>query len=705
MDEIKLSTPLSNLNHIGPRYVLYLHKLGLKTVEDLLRHFPFRYDDFSEFKHMADLAVGETVSVRGEITHIENVSARRRRMTLTEAVVEDDTGAVGVVWFNQPFLIRNLRAGMRVSLSGKVAFAREGLQLSNPAYEVLGRGATLHTGALVPVYHETEGLSSKWLRAHLKPLLPLLDGVKDFLPTSILERQDFMALGEAMKQMHFPTSVEASEEAKRRLAFDELFLIQLYLLEEKRKWQGQRAVAIPFDAVRAAEVKSFLAALPFQLTDGQRLATWKIIKDMERMVPMNRLLEGDVGSGKTLVALVACLVVVQSGYQALMMVPTEILARQHFAECVGRFKEWEGKMKIALLTGGEQKVWEDGLERSADKEKIARLIEAGQVDLVIGTHALIQERVRFKRLALSVVDEQHRFGIEQRGKLQRDVVSIEDGFKKTVPHLLSMTATPIPRTLSLTIYGDLDLSILKELPVGRKTIVTRLVIPASRADAYEFIRREVLSGRQAFVICPLIEDSDVLEVKSATAEHQRLKAEVFPEFELGLLHGKLKPKEKEAVMRDFAAGKTHILVSTSVVEVGVDVPNASVMVIEGADRFGLAQLHQFRGRVGRGEWQSYCFLFTDSTAAKSLKRLRALTKSASGFELAEMDLAIRGPGELVGVRQSGLPDLAMVSLTDTELINVAKEEAKNFLADNPNLRKHPALAKKMEAFRAGLHLE
>lgn len=705
MMEVTLKTPLSQVKHIGPRSVLYLRKLGLVTVEDLLRHFPFRYDDFSEFKRMADLVVGETVSVRGEIVHIENVRTRRRRMTLTEAVVEDESGSVGAVWFNQPFLMRNLRVGVRVSLSGKVAFAREGLQLTNPAYEVLGRGGTLHTGALVPVYHETEGLSSKWLRAHLKPLLPLLDEVPEFLPVEILERQDFMALSEAMKQVHFPASTEAAEQAKRRLAFDELFLIQLYLLEEKRKWQGQGAVAIPFNREREADVKSFLAQLPFALTDGQRMATWKIIKDMERPVPMNRLLEGDVGSGKTLVALLAAWVVMRSGYQALMMAPTEILARQHFGESVKRLGGLEGKFRIALLTAGERRVWEDGLERSATKEQITQGIAAGKVDLVLGTHALIQEGVKFKRLALSVVDEQHRFGIEQRGKLQQAVVSLEDGFKKTVPHLLSMTATPIPRTLSLTICGDLDLSVLDELPAGRKSIMTKLVTPANRADAYEFIRREILSGRQAFLICPLIEDSDVLEVKSATAEYQRLQEKVFLEFKLGLLHGKLKSKEKERVMRDFSAGKTQLLVSTSVVEVGVDVPNANVMVIEGADRFGLAQLHQFRGRVGRGEWQSYCFLFTDSTAAKSRKRLRALTENASGFALAEMDLELRGPGELIGVRQSGLPDLAMASLTDAELIGAAKEEAEKFWSVYPDFKKHPALGKKLSAFREGLHLE
>jgi len=426
---------------------------------------------------------------------------------------------------------------------------------------------------------------------------------------------------------------------------------------------------------------------------------------------MNRLLEGDVGSGKTLVALLAVLVVVRSGYQALIMAPTEILARQHYAESVRRFcadsdkEDTDKDISIALLTGSESRFCGGGEERILGKEEMLRRIKRGEADLVVGTHALIQEKVAFKNLALSVVDEQHRFGIEQRAQTQNEIQDIEDGLKKTVPHLLSMTATPIPRTLALTVYGDLDLSVLSEMPKGRQKIITKLVAPGNRESAYEFIRSEIKSGRQAFVICPLIEESDVLEVRSATKEAERLQKDVFSEFSVGLLHGRMKPKEKEEVMKDFSENKINILVSTSVVEVGIDIPNATVMLIEGADRFGLAQLHQFRGRVGRGQFQSYCFLFTDSTSAMAHKRLKALVDCDNGFALAQKDLELRGPGELVGVRQSGLPDLAMSSLSDSELIAATRDEAKRILEKDPDLNEYPKLKTRIEAFEKDVHLE
>jgi ATP-dependent DNA helicase RecG len=749
-----LKTPIEEISQIGPRYVLYLRKLGIKKVGDLLFHFPFRYDDFSDFKNIADVEVGQTVSIKGEILDIQNIRTRKRRMTLTEALVEDDSGAIKVVWFNQPFITNNLKKGVHVSLSGKVAYAKEGLQLTSPAYELLGRSG-LHTGRLVPVYHETEGVSSKWLRAHIKPIISLATSVEEFLPEEILERQDFFDISEAIRQIHFPEDAQAGQLAKRRLAFDELFLIQLYLQKQRQKWQRQNAIKIEFNAEREIEIKDFLKKLPFKLTDGQKIAVWKIIKDLEKNTPMNRLLEGDVGSGKTLVALLACLVVMRSGYQALMMAPTEILARQHYAESLKRFgsnsdvmdlslfntplhPSQEGNcsvedkdsnlldcigsplerglrgvsdsenekynIKIALLTGSENKFFDGSKEKSVSKEKLLDMIKKGKVDLVIGTHALIQEKVSFKKLSLSVVDEQHRFGIEQRSKLQKDIVSVEDGLP-TVPHLLSMTATPIPRTLALTVYGDLDLSVLKEMPKGRQKIITKLVAPGNRESAYVFIQKQVENGRQVFVICPLIEESDVLEVKSATEEYERLRKEIYPNLSVGLLHGKLKSKEKEDVMKRFAEKEIDILVSTSVVEVGVDIPNATVMMIEGADRFGLAQLHQFRGRVGRGEFQSYCFLFTDSTSGKAHRRLKALVESDSGFDLAEKDLALRGPGELIGIRQSGLPDLAMASLTDSELIITAKNEAELILKKDPELKKYPKLAKRVALFEKDVHLE
>jgi ATP-dependent DNA helicase RecG len=699
---ITLKTPIEQLPQIGPRYVLYLRKLGIKTAADLLFHFPFRYDDYSAELNISDVEVGTVVSIKGEVLEVRNIRLRNRRMTLTEAAIQDDTGVIQAVWFNQPYLANSLRKGMSVSMSGKVTFAKEGLQLSNPAYEVLGNKAGLHTGRLVPVYHETEGLSSKWLRVHIKPLLPLADKVPEFLPEETLERQDLFALSEAIRQIHFPHDATAALYAKRRLAFDELFLVQLFMQRQRQRWQGQRGIAITYGPELEAEIKEFLEKLPFKLTDGQKIAVWKIIKDMEKSNPMNRLLEGDVGSGKTLVALLAVLVVVRSGYQALIMAPTEILARQHFLESLKRF-EGAG-ISIALLTGSENKIFYGGREVTVSKKEVVERIRKGEADLIIGTHALIQENVSFKQLALSVVDEQHRFGIEQRARIQSEITAIRDG-QKTVPHLLSMTATPIPRTLALTVYGDLDLSVLSEMPKGRQKIVTKLVAPGNRENAYAFIKKEISTGRQAFVICPLIEESDLLEVKSAAQEYEKLQKEIYPELRIGLLHGKMKSKEKEEVMKKFSIGEIDILVSTSVVEVGIDVPNATVMLIEGADRFGLAQLHQFRGRVGRGEHQSYAFLFTDSTSGKTHKRLKALIESDNGFALAQKDLELRGPGELIGVRQSGLPDLAMASLGDTELIAAAREEAKKILETSPDLKDYPKLRKRIEGFEKDVHLE
>jgi len=756
-----LKTPIEKLFSIGSAYVGRLRKVGIKTAGDLLFYFPFRYDDFSEVKKISEVELGEKVSVVGKIIDIRNVRTWKRKMNITEALVEDESGAIKAVWFNQPFLVRNLKIGANVSLSGKVAYAQEGLQLSSPAYELLGRGQVLHTARLVPIYHETEGLSSKWLRAHIKPLLKLVNEVEEYLPYEIIKKQNLFGLTEAIRQIHFPANEDKADIAKRRLAFDELFLIQLYMLAQKKKWQENNAVRIKFSKEIEREIKDFVKGLPFQLTNAQKISSWKIIKDFEKGAPMNRLLEGDVGSGKTLVALIAALAVIKSGYQAALMAPTEILARQHFLEAVGRFghippltppkrgmtvppllgeARWGiSTVKIALLTGSESKIYEDDkvfsflsprrslsaedcdektrnslqssaerLQRGGSKEisrnKLLEKIKNGEIDFVIGTHSLIQDKVVFKNLAFSIVDEQHRFGIDQRAKIQNEVLDLKDGLK-TVPHLLSMTATPIPRTLALAVYGDLDLSLLDEMPKGRQKIITKLVAPANRGLAYKFIREQIKKGRQVFVICPLIEESDVLEVKSATQEYEKLKNEIYPNLKIGLLHGRMKPKEKEEIMQKFIKREIDILVSTSVIEVGIDIPNASVMLIEGSDRFGLAQLHQFRGRVGRGEHQSFCFLFTDSTSTTTARRLKALIKSNNGFELAEQDLKIRGPGELVGIRQSGLPDLAMASLSDFELIKNAREEAEALIEKDEKLLKYPKLAEKLKKFTKKVHFE
>ena len=694
-----LNTSIEKLFQIGPAYVQRLHKVGIRTAKDLLFYFPFRYDDFSSVKKISDAEVGEIVSIVGKIIDIRNIRTRKKRMNLTEALIEDDSGMIKAIWFNQPFLTRNLRINANVSLSGKVVYAQEGLQLSNPAYEILGRKEIIHTGRFVPVYHETEGLSSKWLRAYIKPLIKLANDVEEYLPYEIIKRQEFFGISEAIRQIHFPADENKAETAKRRLAFDELFLIQIYMLTQKKKWQKNSAVKIKFSKEIEKEIKKFVGSLPFKLTNAQKISSWNIIKDLENSQPMNRLLEGDVGSGKTLVAFISALTIIKSGYQAALMSPTEILARQHFFEAVKRFGD-----EIALLTGSESKIYEDNKVKKISKNKLLEKIKTGEINFLIGTHSLIQERVVFKNLALSIVDEQHRFGIDQRAKIHNNVLDIKDGMK-TVPHLLSMTATPIPRTLALTIYGDLDLSVLDEMPKGRQKIITKLVAPANRDLAYKFIHDQIKKGRQVFVICPLIEESDILEVKSATQEYEKLRTKIYPNLNVGLLHGKIKPKEKEEIMQKFSDKKIDILVSTSVIEVGIDIPNATVMIIEGADRFGLAQLHQFRGRVGRGEYQSFCFLFTDSTSVKTNQRLKALIKSSNGFELAEQDLKIRGPGELVGVRQSGLPDLAMASLSDSELIKNARHEAEAIIKEDSELKKYPKLAERLKTFTKKIHFE
>jgi len=700
---LTLKTPIEKLPRITSAYIEKLHKVGINTVKDMLLYFPFRYDDFSKIKKISEVGLNEIVTIRGKILDIKNTRTWKKKMNLTEALIKDDSGTIKVVWFNQPFLVQNLKKGANVSISGKVVHAREGLQISNPAYEILGNRISIHTACLAAVYHETEGLSSKWLRSRVKSVLKLANDLEEFLPYEVIRRQKLFGIAEAIRQIHFPTNKNKAKIAKRRLAFDELFLAQLYMLTQKRKWQKNKSVKIKFSNDIKIKVKNFVDSLPFKLTSAQKISSWRIIKDLAKDKPMNRLLEGDVGSGKTLVALIAALVVLESNYQVALMTPTEILAKQHFFEAIKRLKDLD--KKIAILIGRESRIYENKKgEKTISREKILKKIKNGEVSFLVGTHSLIQEKVIFNNLALSIVDEQHRFGIKQRAKIQNSILGIKDS-PQIIPHLLSMTATPIPRTLALAIYGDLDLSILDKTPRGRKKIITKLVPPANRNSSYKFIEDQIKKGRQAFVVCPLIEESEVLEIKSATEEYEILKNEIYPNLSIGLLHGKMKLKEKEKVMTKFSKREIDILVSTSVVEVGIDIPNASVIVIEGAERFGLAQLHQFRGRVGRGDHQSYCFLFTDSASVKTQKRLKALLKSSNGFELAEKDLEIRGPGELAGIRQSGLPDLAMSSLSDTELVKNAREEAKNILKNSSNLSKYPKLLKKLDKFTEKVHFE
>jgi len=703
---LTLDTKIEQLKKVGPSYLKRLKQLKIKTIRDLFFHFPHRYDDFSQIVSISQLKEGQKATVKGKIVEIKNTRLFHKRMVLTEALFKDKSGTIKVAWFNQPYLTQTLKKGKIVNLSGKLSFVKKTLCLSNPVHEVV-KGLSLkdspsytHTGRLVPIYHETAGLSSRYLRYLTKPLLPLADKIADFLPDLIKKKFSLINLNQAIKQIHFPDNSLSAQKARQRLGFDELFLIHLTTLKQKQKLNQEKALAIPFEEKL---IKSFVKDLPFKLTNDQRISAWQIFQDLAEKKPMNRLLNGDVGSGKTVVAIMAGLEIAKAGYQVALMAPTEILAKQHFQT----FKDFlkKSNLKIALLTRTES--LKDCPSRtvpekqSLSRPKLKKQISDGKIDIVIGTHALIQENLNFKNLALAIVDEQHRFGVAQRANLQRKIYQAEDGLP-TIPHLLSMTATPIPRTLTLTIYGDLDISILREMPKGRQKIITKIVVPLDRQKTYDFIKKQVKQKKQVFVICPLIDESEKLEVKSVTQEYEKLSKKVFPQLKIALLHGKLKAKEKEEIMKKFKQGKTDILVSTSVIEVGIDVPNATVMMIEGADRFGLAQLHQFRGRIGRGKDQSYCFLFTDSMTKKTHQRLKAVLKAKDGFELAEKDLKIRGPGDFTGTRQWGLPDLTMASLSDLKLIQKTRLAAQQVLEKN---LLNPVLEKKLKQFQKIVHLE
>ena len=713
---MNLTTPIEEISRIGPVYQKRLKKLGIKTVGDLLFHFPHRYEDFSDIIPISQATPERIICIQGKIAEIKNFRTFRRRMYITEAKVIDESGGIRVTWFNQPYLINTLKKGDFVFLAGKMVSKNGKKYLSSPSYEKipaqfvesLANGEkydSVHTGRIIPVYPETEGMSSRWLRFIIKPLLTKIKNeIPETLPEEIRKEQDLLPIKEAIWQIHFPDALEKAELAKKRFVFEELFDLAAAILREKIKLAKEKATIIP---INLEVIKKFIKKLPFKLTLDQKKSAWQILKDLEKARPMNRLLDGDVGSGKTVVAAIAVLNAVKAGFQTAFMAPTEILAKQHFKTFNDLLKGF--KVKIGLITGKENLFDSKKIKR----KEIIDKTKNGEIDILIGTHALVQEKVEFKKLGLVVIDEQHRFGIEQRAKLCRK--------QKFLPHLLSMSATPIPRTLALTIYGDLDLSLIKEMPKGRKKIITRIIPPEKRQEAYNFIRSEVQSGRQVFVICPRIEPDEpgeeaiasslpfaqlrlarVADVKAVKQEYEKLRKDVFPDLNVGMLHGKMKTEEKEKALLSFKERKTDILVSTSVIEVGIDFPNAAIMMIEGADKFGLSQLHQFRGRVGRGKDQSYCFLFSEF---RYNPRLKALTLSQDGFELAEKDLKLRGPGDLTGQRQWGFPDFVMASLKDIEMVEKTRESAKEILAKDPELKKYPLLRGKLEEFREKIHLE
>jgi len=896
MPGIHLETSLSDISGITTGFLKRLERLGIRTIHDLLWHFPVRYEDFSEISKISDVIPGQLVTIRGTIESADIRQAWKRRMTIIEAVIKDDSGSIKATWFNQPYLLQTLKPGRIANFSGKVAVNSSEIYLRHPAHEFIGRAgkATTHTGRLVPIYPETRGLTSRGIRFLIHPILTNLEEIEEWVPEETLRVHSLPTVRAALWSIHFPQELSDADDARRRFTFENLFLLQLVNIRRKQKLAEKNASIIKLPI---SELRRMVDKLPFKLTFSQKRSLWEILKDMEKSKPMNRLLQGDVGSGKTVVAALAAFAAAGSGYQTAIMAPTEILASQHFATLQKTLYHIElvKKPTIGILTGSIARiVYGDDLATDVSKKAFAEKSRDGAIDIIIGTHALISgtgKKKIFKKLGLVVIDEQHRFGVNQRkalitrtftdstqtdteksssdtkealvyeeitykirgavfevkkrlglghkeniyqkalekefkkvglaiekekampisydnekigvyrpdfliehkiileikalpsvGKFEKaqiwhylkgssyrlallvnfgrndvEIKRIINGFQSPVesvsspsssvyvPHFLSMSATPIPRTFMLTIFGDLDVSLITELPVGRKRVETRIVPPHERDRAYEFIRVSVKTGRQVFVICPRIDKTQTLtdatrtntdtaypsdkragnfmenllpresvfsprqsaafDVKSVTEEYEKLSKHIFPEFKVAMLHGQLKAKEKQDIMEKFRLGNTQILVSTSVIEVGVDVPNATIMMIEGSERFGLAQIYQFRGRVGRGEHQSYCFLFTDSESASTRARLKAILEAKNGFELAELDLKIRGPGEFLGEAQSGFPDSAMSGLQDLKLVVETKREASAILEVDPKLEDHPLLLARLDMYRQNLHLE
>jgi ATP-dependent DNA helicase RecG len=735
-----------------------LQKLGIFSVSDLLFYFPVRYSDFSEVKQIINLIPGEVATVYGKISKLKTKKGYRSKIPMGEAELEDLSGKIKITWFHQAYLTKMIHEGESVKLTGKVTEGKQGVYLANPEFEKMPNlpidshetlfftkdGAKDNTGFSYPIYRETRGITSKWFYHTIEKILKdkTLDNLEDYIPSDILKKYNLPALKSALIWIHRPKNKKDAEAARKRFAFEEVFCIQLERQHDKIEYRKNKAFQIP---EKESEVREFLKRFPFSLTHSQEESIHTILSDMARSFPMSRLLEGDVGSGKTAVAATAAYKVVQQrpngqtfgNLQVAYMAPTEILAAQHFESFIQYFKHLP--INIGLITGSGCRKFPSKVNPAGwtdiSRAQLLKWTANGEIPILIGTHALIQKTVKFKNLAFVVIDEQHRFGTAQRRKLVR-----KDGI---APHLLSMTATPIPRTLALTIYGDLDLSLLDEMPSGRKQIITEIITPNKRDETYEKVRAEIKNGRQLYVICPRIfepeeaqaefsleglsqadeprgsaprarGDSDPikkdsagakLEMKAATAEAKRLKKEVFCEYEIGVLHSKMSKLKKEQVMKDFTSGKINILCTTSVVEVGVNVPNATVIIIEGAERFGLAQLHQLRGRVIRSNYQAYCYVFADAKSDKTMDRLKALKTAKNGFELSEFDLSLRGAGELSGAKQWGITDIGMEAIKNLKMVEAARTEAIRLISEDSELKKYPLLKTKVKEKAGEFHFE
>lgn len=678
---LNLSDKVEKVPLIGTLKAGLLRNLNIFTVEDLLHHYPFRYDDFSNTKKIAQLSFGEIVTVTGSITKAENIYTKSRK-SMVKATISDETGQIDAIWFNQPYLAKALRAGSFISLSGKTDWFSRRLTFMGPDYELITNDRSpvtaIHTGRLVPIYPETAGVSSKWLRSRIDNLLRIVGDIEDYLPRDLLESQGLIGLSNALKIIHFPKDYREVREAKKRLSFDELFVLQAKSLLKRKRWEKQSS-NFQFPATRfQTQIDEFTKSLPFELTDDQIKVTGEILKDLEGKKPMNRLLQGDVGSGKTVVAVVASFAAYLAGYKTLYMAPTEILARQHYETFNGLLGNLG--VKIGLSTS------------SANKDPNYKLLIPDS-QIAVGTHALLYNVERLKSVGLVIIDEQHKFGVEQRTKL----IDISKS-GSSIPHFLAMTATPIPRTLALTALGDLDISLINQMPKDRKEIKTWVTPKEKRMPAYEWIKKQINAHKtQAYIVCPFIEQSEVETLKSVRAAKKEFESlsNIFKPLKVELLHGKMKPAEKDRIMRDFARNKIKVLVSTPVVEVGIDNPNAAIIIVEGSDRFGLASLHQLRGRVGRGNELSYCLLFTENDSPEIVERLKLLEKYKSGLQLAEMDLKIRGSGQIYGKEQSGFIKTKIADLSDSNFIIQVNSALKELLRNNPDSLKSPRFLAKL----------
>ncbi len=713
-------TPISDLFRLTPTQKAGFEKLQIKSINDLLYYFPTRYTDASSLKSIEGLAAGDRTTIYGRVVSAKSARGWRTKIPMTQAVIEDATGKIKAVWFHQAYIAKMLAPGAMIKLSGKVEERKGERYLANPEIDrtkelPMGGEDSLFnesaSGTLYPVYPETKGISSRFIYYHIQKLFSqgALESLVDPIPDDILARYHLPSLRTALVWIHSPQKDSDAQAARKRFAFEEVFMIQLARQKERRAASSQDGFIIDPEPKALAR---FTSRFPFLPTQGQLHALEHIFEDFKKGAPMGRLLEGDVGSGKTFVAATAAYATATTppkdnkfgNLQVAYMAPTEILAEQHFKSFIEYFKDLP--VEIGLLTGGSCKKFPSKVDPSGattiSRTQLLKWVAEGKLPILIGTHTLIQKNVQFKNLGLAIVDEQHRFGMMQRGKLAKKHAAL--------PHFLSMTATPIPRTLALTIYGNLDLTLLDEMPVGRLPIKTELINKSTRKQMEEHMRAEIKSGRQTYIICPRIDEPDpdkelALNAKSVKEEARRLKADIFPEFEIEVLHGKMKPAEKEKIMSEFSKGNIHILVATSVIEVGVNVPNATMIAIEGAERFGLAQLHQLRGRVIRSNHQAYCYLLTDSKNETSLKRMKALVTAKNGFELAELDLTLRGSGELTGGKQWGISDLGMEAIKNIKMVEAARTEAAHLIERDPELQGHPLLRARIEAGEKNIHWE